>query len=76
MLGVMNAMFIVLFYAVIMAVHFIPPLWGMIDPMANFLLAPVYVLMLRLIPKPFVMTIHGVILGLFHTCLLYTSRCV
>ena len=67
MLGVMNAMFIVLFYAVIMAVHFIPPLWGMIDPMANFLLAPVYVLMLRLIPKPFVMTIHGVILGLFHT---------
>ena len=67
LLGVMNAMFIVLFYAVIMAVHFIPPLWGMIDPMANFLLAPVYVLMLRLIPKPFVMTIHGVILGLFHT---------
>lgn len=67
LLGVMNAVILALFYAVIMTLHFIPPLWGFMDPIVNLLLAPVYILMLRQIPKPLVMTIHGAVIGLFHT---------
>jgi putative ECF transporter S component (TIGR02185 family) len=63
----MNAVILALFYAVIMTLHFIPLLWGFMDPIVNFFLAPVYILMLRQIPKPLVMTIHGAVIGLFHT---------
>ncbi len=66
LLGVLNAVLLALYYAVIALLHFIPPLWAMMDPIANFLLVPVYVLMLRLIPKPPVMTIHGTLMGFFH----------
>lgn len=67
LLGAMNAALILLSYAIILVMHLLPPLWGFIDPVCNFLLAPAYILMLRLVPKPFVMTIHGTIFGLFTT---------
>ncbi len=66
LLGAMNALLVILYYSVIIAAHLIPPLWGFIDPIASFLLAPVYFLMLRLVPKPFVMSIHGGVIGLLH----------
>lgn len=65
LLGTMNAVLIVLLYVIILILHLIPPLWGFMDPISSLLLAPVYILMLRLVPKMFVMTIHGAILGLF-----------
>ena len=66
LLGAMNAVLVILYYLVIMLLHLIPPLWGFIDPVVNLVLVPVYALMLRLIPKMFVMTIHGAIIGAIH----------
>ena len=64
LLGTMNAALILLSYIIIFVLHLIPPLWGFMDPICNFFLAPVYILMLSLVPKSYVMTIHGTLMGL------------
>ena len=64
LMGTMNSVIILLYYIIIFLLHMIPPLWGFMDPIASFIMAPAFILMLRLIPKIPVMTIHGAILGI------------
>lgn len=66
MLGVFNATLVLLFYGVVMGLHFFPILWGAMDPIVNFILAPVFLLMLSRVPKVGALTIHGTILGSCH----------
>lgn len=66
MLGIFNAALVIFFYGTVMALHFFPIMWGMMDPVVNFVLAPIFLLMLVRVPKTGAMTIHGLIIGCLH----------
>ncbi|MUM78824.1 hypothetical protein GKC30_14400 [Pseudodesulfovibrio sp. F-1] len=69
MLGIFNAALIIFFFATTMALHFFPILWGAMDPIINFVLAPIFLLMLVRVPKTGAITVHGLIIGLVHAAI-------
>ena len=66
MLGVFNAVLLLSFYGILMILHLLPFLWGAIDPIVNFFIAPIFLIMVLRIPKIGVLTVHGIIVGLVH----------
>lgn len=69
MLGIFNAALVLFFYGTTLVLHFIPFLWGAMDPVLSFVLAPIFLLMLVRVPKTGVLTIHGAIIGIVHAAI-------
>ncbi len=69
MLGIFNAALILFFFGTAMILHLFPILWGAMDPIINFVLAPIFLLMLVRVPKIGALTIHGLIIGMVHTAI-------
>lgn len=66
MLGIFNAALVLFFYGTVMLLHFFPLFWGMMDPVVNLVLAPIFLFMLVCVPKTGALTIHGFIIGTVH----------
>lgn len=66
LLGVFNALLLCCFWGTIVVLHLMPLLWAGMDPIVNFVLAPIFCVMLIKVPKIGVMTIHGIIIGITH----------
>ncbi|MCT4626410.1 MptD family putative ECF transporter S component [Halodesulfovibrio sp.] len=69
MVGIFNAALVLFFYGTTIVLHFIPFLWGAMDPVLCFVLAPIFLLMVVRVPKTGVLTIHGFIIGIVHAAI-------